>query len=1055
MSIVGRFRSNVLAFAVVVTAPWLLPPAVHAQQQLAALQGTVTDQTGGVLPGVTITITHAETGVARTTVTNEAGVYRSPGLDPGRYLVAAELDGFRRSVQSDVILPVGSTVGLNFELATGNVSEVLEVVASATDIQTEKADLSTVIEEKKIRDLPLVSRNVLTLAALQPGINGIPGTTDFLSPEQGLGITASGQRGSANNSMVDGMSINGNPWGGSVLLVPNAEAVQEFQVIANNPSAEYGRNTGAAVSIITKGGTNLFNGSVFEFHRNESLRAKGFFERVKPDFERNDYGGSIGGPIRRDSTFFFFSFEGVREESGLGALYTVESQQLRDWVFANRPNSIAAGLMRAYQPPAYPTENLRDLGSPAPGAGVVGPADGIPDVGTISLAIPSEREGEQYNARLDQTLRGGQDRIRATYYLTDYETQASYIRSAFNHPFPYRNQLLTANYSRVISNSTLNEASFGFIRMHGETGDPTPDVPTITISQMSGLVYGVDFWHPITFTQNNFEFRNVLTMTRGTHSFRMGGEFRHGRDGAILYHWQRPNYFFSSILDFVDDEAFSETRAVDPATGQSTTAPGKYLTNEWGFFLQDNWKVRPNLTVTLGLRYENFGNPSKADGEFNGIVLGPGATKQEQMVAARVAAIDKLYDTDWNNFAPRLGFAWDPKGNADLVVRGGFGVSYNRINNTVFSDERLNPPQFASSTASIQNQVPIVFSLGPFPANPALGRGLNDLGGIQGARIDLRVVDPDMVTPQVYNWFVGAQKVLPWKMLGEVNYIGTKGRNILNGDGPGATNYNRFAGDLFDGRLDRLNPAFNVIGLAESSMDTDYHGLTAQLSRRYDQGLAFQLAYTLGKAEDTLGNPVEVTDPEADRGPADFDIRHKLTTSFIVALPFRSDMKALDYLIGGWQLNAIGIWQTGAPFNVVCNQTFSQGCDFNADGQTGDRPNAASYDDLGNPSQDEWLTGVMSGTDFSKPAPGTRGSLGRNVFRGPGYKRMDLSLSKNIGFPWFGARTSTLQLRLEAYNVFNTVNLNNPAGAIESINFGRVTSTAQQRILQLGARFYF
>ena len=223
---------------------------------------------------------------------------------------------------------------------------------------------------------------------------------------------------------------------------------------------------------------------------------------------------------------------------------------------------------------------------------------------------------------VDQVFRDGSDRIRASYYLNEIQTNTVYVRPQFNHPFDYRNQLVTSNYSRVISSQTLNELTFGWVRQHGETGDPTPLSPTIGITGLSAQAgFGVDFWHPITFTQDNFEIRNVLTMTRGLHSVRGGAELRHGRDGATLHHWERPNYQFTSILDFVSDEPFSETRAVDPATGRPTVAPGTYITNEWGLFAEDNWKVRPNLTLNLGLRYDNFGNPGKAEGPFNAIVL--------------------------------------------------------------------------------------------------------------------------------------------------------------------------------------------------------------------------------------------------------------------------------------------------------------------------------------------------------------------------------------------------------------------------------------------------
>ena len=1058
MTITPRLRfCLLLLFVAVATVP------AAAQQQLGAIQGTILDQTGAVLPGVSVTVTNLDTGIPRTTVSNEAGVYRLQSLDPGRYTVVANLQGFRTAERREVILSGGATLGVNFTMQAGAVEERIDVAAVAPDIQTERAEVSSIIEQKKITDLPLVGRNVLSLTALQPGISGIPSSADFLSPEQGLGVTANGVRGSGNSTSMDGASLNGGPWGGSVLLVPNVEAVQEVQVISNNPSAEYGRNSGATVSIITKAGTNQWRGSVFEFHRNENLRARGFFEnraRPKADFRRNDFGGSFGGPISRDNSFFFVSAEIVRELTGNAFNATVETEQLVTWVNATRPNSIAAQLFQRYAPREYPTTGLIDLGSPLPGPNQWSTTpDGIPDVGTISVLNNGPRDGDQVNLRFDQVLRGGLDRLRATYFLTNVETWNLYVRPQFDKPFPFRNQAANLGHTWVLSDQTLNEASFGFARMHGEAGNAAPESPDIGIS--GGVArFGTEFWHPIDFTQNNFQFRNTLTLNRGRHSFRTGGELRHGRDGATLHHWERPTFNFQSILDFVDDEPFSEDRAVDPLTGLPTVAHGLYVTNEWALFLQDNWKVRPNVTLNLGLRYENFGNPTKDGGRFNNILLGPGATRQEQVQNATVGTVDRLYETDWNNFAPRLGITWDPTSEGRFVLRGGAGVSYNRINNTVYSDERLNPPQFAHAFGSVQDGTPIVYSLGPnFAPNPALGRGLDERGGIRGARIDLRVVDPDVETPEYYNWFGGMQYQLPWRFVVDVTYNGTRGRNLMNGDGPGGQNYNRFSGDLVDGRLDRLNPSFAGVNLNESRVRSRYHGVSFQLQRRYSRGFAFQTVYTYGVSKDLPGFTTWVEQPELDWGYAGDDVRHRLAGNFVVEIPGRPSNPILNAVIGGWQVNALAIFQSGAPFSVTCGAAWPR-CDFNADGVNNDRVNLpSSGTDLGNPSQEQWLQGVMNADDFTLPAVGTAADQPRNAFRGPGFRNLDLSLVKNFRLPGIAAPESTIQVRLEMFNALNWVNLNGPSSSVSAANFGQVTSqrggTGGARVVQLGARWTF
>jgi hypothetical protein len=305
----------------------------------------------------------------------------------------------------------------------------------------------------------------------------------------------------------------------------------------------------------------------------------------------------------------------------------------------------------------------------------------------------------------------------------------------------------------------------------------------------------------------------------------------------------------SGILDFADDEAFSERRAVDPSTGLSTFAYAKFLGREFALFIQDNWKVRPHVALTLGLRYEVFLSPKKVGDTFSGILLGPGATRQEQVQNARIGTVDRLFDTDWNNLGPRVGLAWDVGGNGHIVARAGGGIAYNRINLTVW-DDRLNPPRFANAFADARDPIPIVYSLGPaFQANPALGRGLDERGGIRGARVDLQVIDPQVTVPYSYSWFAGVQRQLPWQLSFEANYIGTAGRNLMNFDGPNGEDYNRFAGDMADGVRDRLNPSFGAVRLAESRINASYHGLTAQLRRRFSQGVSFQASYTLGHAQ--------------------------------------------------------------------------------------------------------------------------------------------------------------------------------------------------------------
>jgi hypothetical protein len=385
-------------------------------------------------------------------------------------------------------------------------------------------------------------------------------------------------------------------------------------------------------------------------------------------------------------------------------------------------------------------------------------------------------------------------------------------------------------------------------------------------------------------------------------------------------------------------------------------------------------------------------------------------------------------------------------------------VSYNRINNTVWSDERLNPPQFANAFANVQDNIPIVYTLGPvYPQNPALSRGLDERGGILGARVDLRVIDPEATLPYSYNWFAGVQRQLPWQFVVEANYIGSAGRNLMSNDGPGGEDYNRFSGDLLDGVRHRINPSFGAVGLAESRIDSRYNGLTLQANRRFNGGFSFQAAYTLGHARDYPGSAEEVTDLARDYGNAGFDVRHKLALNVIWQIPDAPGSMWLRNAIGGWQLNTIAVWQSGMPFNVTCGS-----CDFNLDGNLNDRVNLPAFGtELPGISDDEWLAGALNAADFPRPAVGELGNMPRNAYYGPGYFSADVSIFKSFTLPIFGQREKTFQLRAEAYNLFDTLNLGNPTGNVASTAFGRVTGLRTPaglpgaRLIQLGVKFLF
>jgi TonB dependent receptor-like, beta-barrel len=545
------------------------------------------------------------------------------------------------------------------------------------------------------------------------------------------------------------------------------------------------------------------------------------------------------------------------------------------------------------------------------------------------------------------------------------------------------------------------------------------------------------------------------------HQVKMGGELRQMYGSATNTNNYIPAYSFSSLLNFADDEALQMTRYVDPRTGEPVTAYSELAQTEWAVFIDDSWKLTSNLTINAGLRYENYGTFKDTDDGLRNLVFGSGATFAEQLASARVDFVDEFYPTDNNNFGPRLGFAWDPKGDGKMSVRGGYGLSYDRLMNLPAENYRHSPPLRATvSLGQFFGTPQFTYSLGDpnkpylgYPVDPALQVGLDSRNGIVGARVSLTTVDPNLKSPYVHNWFVGVQRELWHGIVADANYIGSVGRNLHN-----AYNINRYIGDLLDGRFDGFNPSFAQINMVTSTSTSDYHGGTVTLRRNFQQGLLLQGAYTFGRAMDDADLAVGTTafqdaaDIRAERARAGYDVAHKLAVVGVWQIPFFHDSTGLTRrALAGWQLAGSAILQTGSPINVTNGAAYPTG-DFNADGNGGDRPNApADGVKTSGWTNNEYLRGIFLATDFPKPAPGQNGALVRNAYRGPGYIDVSLSLSKKFDL----TPKVSAEIRLDAFNALNRVNLSDPVMDLSNSNFGKSTSQLNPRAFQTGVRVRF
>jgi len=877
-------------------------------------------------------------------------------------------------------------------------------------------------------------------------------------------VNANGMRVDSNSFTVDDMNANSISRGGRSEVTPNLETVAEVRVVANNFSAVQGRNMGTQISVVTKSGSNEFHGAVWNYHRNNKMQSRSFFNPVVPVSRRNQFGYGLGGPIIENRTFFYTTYEGLRSSGTNISTATVETPQLRDYVARTRPNSIAAYVFNNYGPGAKAIEmfNVRDLGGPMPGVNRWSTTpDGIPDVGTLRYFSPTDSKSNQFTVRIDHELRPGKDRLYGYYYWHKGRTITPPVRPQFLRYEQTTGNFFNINHTHIFSPATLNEVRFGVTRWIGRYSDlMNKEVPELVITGL-GTIRDVNVF-PGGWSPTEYVLREQLSTVRGGHRFQMGGEIRRAHN--ILWHtrYYLPGYQFANVLDFIDDEPLEMRRTVDPRTGEPISTRADQQIWEGAVFFQDDWKARRNLTINMGLRYDYFGPYTDKHDRLRNFVPGSGATPAERIRNGKVDVVPKGWNTDKLNLAPRFGFAWDIRGEGKNVVRGGYGISYDRMATVYTAGYRENPPLASTATVGLLLGTPnFTYSLGDpsrpyygYPVDPSLRVGLDERNGIRGVRVALRAIDNEFNNPYAHNWFLGVQRALPGQMMVEMAYVGSAGIHLVN-----ITDVNRYNGDLLDGRLDGYNPSFSQINLAQTNSTSIYHGATLMVQKQFSRGFSFNANYTYGKVltnseeEQGVTNFSDVDNRRRDRSYANFDVPQRVAFMGVWELPFlRGCASWYCKVAGGWQLSGYGILEQGRPMNVSTDAAYPNG-DFNADGTRSDRPNSPSSSVKRRGfTKEEFLTGIFRATDFPRPAAGTLGDMGRNIFRGPGFARVDLSLNKT--FAMYAERLNA-NLKLESYNAFNRVNLNAPNTNLTNNNFGRVTSSDPGRVYQVSLLIRF
>ncbi len=925
-------------------------------QFTSAIEGTVTDPNGAVVPKATVTIKNLGTGTERSDVTTDAGYFRISSLPAATFTVTVSASGFKTSIHN-ISLEVAQIKSLNINLQVGATSEEVLVTTEAPQIESSQASVSNLIDKKRVANLPLVGRNFYTLVVLTPGVTGLPSgggqayaqaTGDIFSAEYGVNLNGNGQRAESNGFLVDSANVGATPRGGVTNVNPAADTVQELRVSVNNYSAENGRNSSVLVNVLTKSGTNDFHGTLGWFHTNNRLQARTFTQTQVPVFRRNEVAWTFGGPIVKNKTHFFASMDILRSGVGTGFTAFTVTQDFIDLMKARFPTNISTSVMSNFRSQLTGTTVARTAGVEA-GVACTGTTPITTRLGTLPCNFPLTqsgsfqqtlpRDGVQWNARIDHQFNSGKDRIygnvyRTTNQLVTFGTPSVY--PDFTTIQPQYTNYGNINHTHIFSPNLLNEMSVGATRAYGEAPLAHGEIPLLNVPNIAA--YGTGF-SDATFIQNNFEWRDMMTYNRENHTFKFGARYAKDdawKGGAKFSNvFTRPQFTFNNFFDFALDDPFQESNiGFNPVTGENKGVDFRPYFPSLGMFINDDWKVRPNLTITLGLRWETFFAPGDYDNFFTGMVFNGGNSFQERIANASSVNKPPLDGTDYNNFAPRVGIAWDPSGKGKYSIRAGVGVFYDRFAGQFFHDAQTFAPVFGLATAR-KDTPPVVPVYGlsrttespwSFPVIPNLVKGLDPRGGLVGVADERSNADPNMRTQYSINWSLALQFAFLNDFVIETSYIGSVGRKLYQ-----EYDVNRFNGDLLDGRLDRLNPNFGVIGYAQANGNSAYHGATASIKKRFSRGLDFQVGYTIGKAIDTassFGRGLNIFDPlrlDLNRGRADFDVRHKIASSIVYELPNPNFPGALGTLFKGWQLGAVTILQSGPPLSVTCGASFSGG----------------------------------------------------------------------------------------------------------------------------------
>ena len=1012
-----------------------------AAQTSANLTGTVVDTSGGALPGVALSLRNTGTGLTRAATSTPDGRFVFAGIPAGTYDLRAELSGFRPAVRRGLAVSVAQSLTVPLVMEVGGLEQAVTVSGGASAVNTATSELSFLVGEHAIETLPLNGRNFTDLALLQPGVVAYPSRDGGSVVAHGLGMSVNGQDYRSNVYLLDGTLQNdftNGPAGSAAGTALGMEAIREFRVESNAYSAEFGRNYGGQINVLTKSGTNTLRGSAFEFHRNDALDARNYFDVAdKPDFTRNQFGASLGGPLQQDQLFYFAAIEGLRERLGKTISSFVPDNNARNGILPDGPVTIAE-VVRPYLA-AMPLPTGASIGS-----------------GLAPHAFAFEQKLNQtfLQGRLDyQAGSAHQFFARHTYDDGDQRLPTDY--PAFPRSFISSNQFFTAEYRNVRSERSLQTARFGYSRTRiGQNVEANlmPALPPFVAGR--GLVGDIDVGGMQRFgpqssanlrlAQNVYSGQYDLTHTRGRHLIKAGALVERYRN------FMTNPTFSLGIYTFANVRAFLENR---PTRFVGLTPEGD-IDRDWpwtlfGGYVQDTMTVNRRLTLNAGLRYEATTMPIDTEGRDSALVN----------LSDAAPTTGRLYEGPGRaNVSPRVGAAWDVFGDGATSLRGGYGLYFGTTVQQNLIVTVTNPPVTPR----------FVIASPTFPT-PPFERGVGNT---------IRPMQWDLQSPRLHVWNVNLQRALPWGIIGTFGYAASRGTHLYRNTDVNIPTPSIGADGrpFFAAGLPRPNRNFGTIELKSSDGDSWYRALVVELRRTWQRGFSLQSSYTWSRTEDTTQASTFFSDstngttvafpeiiPDYNRGPADWDTPHVLVVNMTWEIPFARNLTGVSRaLLDGWQVSAIGTYRSGQPLTVFVQNNWSRSQWSPSISPTSglDRPDLAPGRSLesavlGRP--DQWF----DPSAFVLQPQGTLGNSPRGGFRGPDLRTVDIAAVRHIGL----GSTARAELRLEVFNLFNRANFGNPtliafAGATQNeaplASFGRIRSTVTSaRQMQLGVRVTF